>query len=310
MKVTATPSNPTSAVRNHLAFISLILVSAIIFWRTLGALALYSLNQESASHIIVIPFVSIFLLYTERRRIFSSVSPSFFPGASLILLGGNLYQASGFGLPLRPATESLSLAALALVLCWVGGFVCSYGLAVTRAAAFSLMFLLLMVPLPDRALAWAIHLLQQGSTEVTYLLFKLLGVPVLRQGFVLAVPTVTIEVAVECSGIRSSIALIITCLLAAHFYLRTPWKIFLLMLLVLPLTVVKNGIRIATLTLLSIYVNPGFLHGSLHRDGGFVFFLIALLLLLPVLLLLEKSEHRSSMPKSGGLKQVLPETNA
>jgi exosortase len=306
MDVISIPSHRTSAAHNHWAFVSLICVSAIIFWRVLSALVWYSLKQESASHIIAIPFVSIFLLYTERRRIFSSVSPSFFPGAGLILLGGILYHASGFGLPLKPATESLSIAALALVFFWTGGFVCAYGLAATRAAAFPLLFLLLMVPLPDPALAWTINLLQQGSTDVTYLLFRFLGVPVLRQGFVLAVPTVTIEVAVECSGIRSSIALIITCLLAAHFYLRTPWKIVFFILLVLPLTVLKNGIRIATLTLLSIYVNSGFLHGSLHRDGGFVFFLIALLLLLPVLLLLQKSEHRSSVPGSEGLKQALP----
>jgi exosortase/archaeosortase family protein len=53
---------------------------------------------------------------------------------------------------------------------------------------------------------------------------------------------------------------------------------------------VKNGIRITTLTLLSVYVDPGFLYGRLHRQGGFVFFLIALLILLPVFLWMEKSD--------------------
>ena len=65
----------------------------------------------------------------------------------------------------------------------------------------------------------------------------------------------------------------------------------LLVALALPLSILKNGIRITTLTLLSIYVDPGFLTGSLHRDGGFVFFLMALALLAPVLLLLQKSEE-------------------
>ena len=63
-------------------------------------------------------------------------------------------------------------------------------------------------------------------------------------------------------------------------------------LLVIPLSIVKNGIRIATLTLLSLYVDPGFLRGSLHRDGGFVFFFLALAIMFPVLRLLEKSEKR------------------
>jgi exosortase len=161
-----------------------------------------------------------------------------------------------------------------------------------------------MVPLPDRVLGWVVHLLQQGSTEVTYLLFNMVGVPVLRQGYVLSVPTVTIQVAAECSGIRSSIALFITCLLAAQLYLRTPWKIGLFLLLVFPLALIKNGVRIVTLTLLSVYVDPSFLHGNLHRDGGFVFFVLALLLLFPVFVFLERSESyrsKTEVPQSLGL---------
>jgi exosortase/archaeosortase family protein len=65
----------------------------------------------------------------------------------------------------------------------------------------------------------------------------------------------------------------------------------LFVLLSIPLSVIKNGIRIATLTLLSIYVDPSFLTGSLHRKGGFVFFLMALLILLPVFLWLKKSDR-------------------
>jgi len=282
----------------HLGFGSFALASIILFWRVLSGLLSYSLNQESASHVLLIPFVTAFLLFTERRRIFSVVRSSIAAGAALILVGGMIYWAG------KPAVSFLSWETLALVCVWIGGFVCFYGTAAARESAFPLLFLLLMVPLPDAVLAWAIHLLQQGSTEVAYLLFKLAGVPVFRQGFILSVPTVTIEVAVECSGIRSSIALFITSLLAAHFYLRKPWKILVFVLLVFPLTVVKNGIRITTLTLLSIYVNPSFLHGSLHRDGGFVFFLLALVLLLPALLLLERSEHDSPASKDAAVHRT------
>ena len=272
----------------------MLFVSVIVFWKTLFALVAYSLHNESASHAVLIPLVSAYLLYVERKRIFPVVRPSLAVGACVILSGVGLYWMAIRNAAQWHGDESLSASVLALVLIWVGGFLCFYGLAAARRAAFPLLFLLLMVPLPANMLAWVIHTLQEESTEVTYLLFKGLGIPVFRQGFVLSVPGVSIEVAAECSGIRSSIALFITCLLAAHFYLRTPWKILVFMLLVLPLAVIKNGIRIVTLTLLSIYVDPSFLHGSLHRDGGFVFFLLALLLLLPVLLALEKSENRGT----------------
>ena len=278
-------------------------LSAIVFWRTLGALIAYSVHNESGSHIILIPFVSAYLLFTERQRVFTSVRPSPAAGIPVILLGAALYWTANRGMLLLHQNESLPAAMLAIVLIWIGGFLSSYGIVATRAAAFPLLFLILAVPLPDRALAWTVHLLQQGSTEVAYLLFNAVGVPVMRQGFLLSVPSVTIEVAAECSGIRSSIALLITCLVAAHLYLRTPWKIVLFILLVFPLAIIKNGVRIVTLTLLSVYVDPSFLHGNLHRDGGYVFFLLALLLLFPVFLALERSEsHRvgSEAPQAAG----------
>jgi exosortase/archaeosortase family protein len=75
-------------------------------------------------------------------------------------------------------------------------------------------------------------------------------------------------------------------------------------LLVLPLSIIKNGIRIATLTLLSLYVNPSFLSGSLHRDGGFVFFFLALAMMFPVLLILEKSEKKTQQLLADGGPQT------
>jgi len=91
---------------------------------------------------------------------------------------------------------------------------------------------------------WIIHLLQQGIKRIlTCVLFKWSVLPYLRQGFVLALPSVTIEVAEpNAVAIRSSnIALFITCLLVAHLYLRTPVeKFWLFLLLVFPLTVVTT----------------------------------------------------------------------
>jgi len=194
----------------------------------------------------------------------------------------------------------LSIASLAIVIVWVGGFILFYGRSATRAALFPLLFLLFMVPWPDAILTPTISFLQEGSTDIACLIFRIAGVPFLRQGFVVSLPTVTIQVASECSSIRSSIALLITCVLASRFALRTQWRAWLLCMLVVPLSVLKNGIRIATLTLLSIYVDPTFLKGSLHRDGGFVFFLLALAMLWPLLALLQRSERRAQ-PVSGDL---------
>lgn len=289
----ATPKTFRSPfVRAHLIFALFLLAAVGLFWKSLTMLITYSLNNESCSHIVLIPFVTAYLLFLERKRIFAFVRPSVLAGLSLVLVGVFFYWMGNSNPFSLSGNGPLSITAFAFVLVCIGGFVSLYGLSATRAALFPLLFLLLIVPLPDAALAWTIHVLQQGSTYLTCLLFKLFGVPFLRQGFVIALPSVTIEVAAECSGIRSSIALFITSLLVAHLYLRTPWKILVFLLLVFPLTVIKNAIRIVTLTLLSIHVDPSFLHGRLHHQGGIVFFLISLVLLLPVFLALEKSERR------------------
>jgi exosortase len=277
--------------RAHTSFIGLVILSVIIFWKTFHALTLFSLDRESSSHILLIPLVSSYLLWSERSRIFQLVRPSPVPGGILIVAAIALYFFVTSRSSIQDPGQFLPGATFAIVLLWLGGFLWCYGLPAWRKASFSLLFLLLMVPLPPAFLERSIYLLQQGSTEIAFLLFKAVGVPVLRQGFILNLPTVSIEVAQECSGIRSSVALFITCLLAAHLFLRTTWRMLVFVLLAFPLAIIKNGIRITTLTLLSVYVDPGFLTGRLHHQGGFVFFLLALAILFPVLLLLQKSER-------------------
>ncbi len=273
-------------------------VSLAICWPAISALAVFSFHHEFSSHVLLIPVLSLYLLYIERRVVFRDVQPSFVLGSAVILTGAVLHWWAMVHSSSQNPGEFLPGSTLAMVVIWMGGFLACYGYRAWRAAAFPLCFLLLMVPLPEPVLARTVLLLQAGSTSLSFLLFKLVGVPVFRQGFLLSVPGQTIEVAKECSGIRSSIALFITCLLAAHLFLRTPWKMLLFMVLVFPVSIVKNAIRIVTLTLLSVYVDPGFLRGNLHRDGGFVFFLLALAILFPVLLLLQKSEGRPAPPST------------
>lgn len=283
-----------ATTRGHIVYVIVIGASVLVTFKRLTALLIYAWNHDSSSQILLIPIITLYLIWSGRKRIFAVTDFSIVPGIIVILSGGILFWIAGREASHLPGNEALSLSALSVCIIWTGGFFLCYGAQALRAGAFPFLFLLLMVPFPDPVLDRMIYMLQQGSTEIAYLIFKAFGVPVLRQGFLLSVPGVTIEVASECSSIRSSIALLITCLLAAHLYLRTWWKALILVLLSLPLSVVKNGIRIATLTLLSLYVNPGFLRGSLHRDGGFVFFFLALLILWPVFVSLEKSDRISA----------------
>ncbi len=125
---------------------------------------------------------------------------------------------------------------------------------------------------------------------MTYALFRLLGVPVLWRHFKFLLPGVEIEIAEECSGIRSSLALFITSILAGYVFLRSNWRKALFSLFTIPVVIFKNAVRIVTISCLGVYVNPGFLYGKLHQYGGLPFSLVSLVLLVPFLIALQKGE--------------------
>jgi len=247
-------------------------------------------EDTTASHLALVPFVSIALVYLDRRAIFSSVRSERSAGASVIAVGLGLWLfAQLYQLP-RNQDDELTISVVAVIVLWIGGFLLLYGRTACRRALFPLLFLGFMIPIPQFVLDPAVLFLKTGSTETVSALFTLTGTPFYREGFVFALPNVVIEIADECSGIRSSIGLLLTSLLAGHLYLRTGWKKSALVAAVVPLAILKNGIRIVSLCLLSLHVDPSFLTGQLHHEGGIVFFLLALAILAPVLALLRRSE--------------------
>jgi exosortase len=257
---------------------------------TLGALTALSRNDSTASHHVLIPFVVLVLVFQQRRSIFSSVRTGATAGLGVVLVGlalgwfGRSYSSS------MSEHDTLSVAVTALVLMCVGGFLSVYGPDASRAALFPLVFLGFAIPIPDGLLYAATQFLKTGSAETVAGLFTLTGTPYHRQAFVFSLPTFAIEIADECSGIRSSIALLLTGLLAGHMFLRSGWKKALLVAVIIPLAMLKNGIRIVALSLLAMHVDPSFLTGQLHHEGGIVFFLVALAFLSPLFLILCKSD--------------------
>jgi exosortase len=273
-------------------FLLLWISSLAVFWRPVKALVTLSLSDELYSHLILIPLISIVIIYMDRRSIFekrrysSGSGPPLFVCAAIVCWIAKPWSATTGG------NDQLWLSVSAIVLVWLASFVFLNGARSFKAAIFPLSFLLLMIPVPTYALHQAVVALQKGSAEVTYLLFKVLGIPVFRHGFQFSLPGVDIEIAEQCSGIRSSLALLITGMLAAQIFLRSAWSKLCLILFTLPVAIFKNAVRIVTLSYLGVYKDRAFLDGQLHHRGGALFALVGLAILMLLLLLLQKSENR------------------
>jgi exosortase len=140
---------------------------------------------------------------------------------------------------------------------------------------------------------------------VSAVLFRATATPFHRDGFVFDLPNLVIEVADACSGLRSSIALTLTSLLGGYTFLQSSIARSALLLAVLPVTIVKNAIRIVTLWLLAIHVDPTFVTGRLHHNRGVAFFLMALALLAPWLVFLRRLETSRSPRTDAAAKAVI-----
>ena len=107
-------------------------------------------------------------------------------------------------------------------------------------------------------------------------------------------PNLTIEVAPQCSGIRSGISILISSLLAGHLFLRSMWRRGLLVLIAVPVLIFKNALRIGMLSYLAVHWDKRILTSHLHTEGGIPFFVLGLILLYPVLVMLIRSESKQS----------------
>jgi len=278
----------------HLYFIIFILLLVALFFVPLKALTELSFDSELYSHFLLIPVVSLYFFIMDRKAIFAKYSYSISAGLSLIVAGLLLYWLGNSSFVELNRNDYLALMMFSFFICINGGFIGLYGIRTFRRALFPLLFLIFIIPIPTAILDPFIRILQVGSAHFTYAIFKIIGIPVFRDGMIFELPGIAIEVAKECSGIRSSLALIITSLIAGYLFLQTGWRRIVLVLSIFPLMILKNAIRISTLSLLAVYVDKSFLTGSfLHSSGGIFFFLLALALLAPVLLFLRKTEQKA-----------------
>ena len=282
-------------IARHLVIcILLCLLPIILAWDSMRAVLALVLENDTYTHIPLIPAISTFLIYVNRRATFSRISFNWTNGLILLLPGAiAIISARLNTFQLRPSNQ-MSLIFLGLVIMWVGAFAQSWGTTALMAARFPLLFLIFMIPIPEPLLSKVVLLLQEWSADATAGFFSLFGIPFLRDHLVFSLPGIAIRVAEECSGIRSTLALMIMMVLASHLFLKTTWKQFVVCLLVLPLSIIKNGLRIATLSTLAVYVDQDFLTGPIHHEfGGMLFFGAAFIPLVLVFRYFQKTERKS-----------------
>jgi len=256
--------------------------------------ATFTAHSDVHSYVLLIPFVTAYLIYIRWRQLSRELRTSWGPAAVLAAVGvGALFARQHFSNLGR--NDHMTLIALSFVCFAITGAFLFLGTKWARSAMFPLFFLAFMIPLPEIVVDTLEEASKQASAEVASWLFLITGTPFLRTETLFQLPGMTITVAKECSGIRSTLVLIITSLLAANMFLRTTWRRALLVAAVIPLGLFRNAVRILVIALLCVHIGPHMIHSVIHRRGGPFFFALSLLPLFAMLWWFRRQEIKQQL---------------
>lgn len=229
-------------------------------------------TDSNYSHGFLIPPIALFLAWERRRRFMAAplrVSPAgvLVVGTSLLVL---VVDAGTF------PTQISFVAAIAgtvLLLC---------GSARFRALAFPLGILLLMIPLPATVFERLESPLQTATSVLSEMLIRAVHVPVVRDRNFLALGNVTLEVARECSGIRTSISLLTLGLVFGYAADSRRWPRLMVVALTVPVVVLANSLRVAATAVSTHYYGATAATGFLHDLYGWLAFAAAFAILMGI----------------------------
>lgn len=256
-----------SAVWGPLAILTVLLL--VLYRHVAVKLVMDWKNVPDFSHGFLIPFFAAFLVWDKRRDLLSTTITPSWAGISLVVLGLLQLLLGIFGADLFIQRTSFIVLLAGLVWTFLGK-------AMLGKMKFVLLVLLLAVPLPAIVFNQITFPLQIFASTCATELLQLVGVPVLRDGNIINLPAMPLEVAVACSGIRSLMSLITVAVIYGYFLERKIWQRWVLALSAVPIAVVANVARIFGTGLLVQYWDPEKALGFFHEFEGWLMFVVSL----------------------------------
>lgn len=307
------PGDHVAAVRSFQSrrrFALFALGLSLGFTLPLFGLVRYSLTTELYSHVILIPCITIYLVWLRRHEPLPPVSPA--PALAVVPLALALAALSAIfppgptSLPRAPENYYALTTFCYLAFGWAGALWFLGGIFLRRFL-FPAAFLVFMMPMPTGLRHGLEVFFQHASADAAALLFGVTGSTVFRDGLIFKLPGITIQVAEECSGIRSSYVLFMTSLLAGYLFLRSPWRRTALALFVIPLAIMRNGFRVFTIGWLCVHVSPAMIDSPIHHRGGPLFFVLSLVPFFLLLVWLRRRERHGNPPVGSGTEVGSPD---
>jgi exosortase len=250
-------------------------ILVLLLWMylpTLGHLVAQWWNDPNFSHGFFVPLFSAFVIWQERSRlVMTRLHPSWW---GLLFLAGGLCL-----LILGEMGAEIFLARVSLLVVLAGLVILFLGWSFFRALLFPWAILFLMIPIPAIIFNQITFPLQLLASKVASTVLPWMGVPVLREGNVINLPTMSLEVAEACSGIRSLMSLMTLAVIYGYLMERDNRIRIFLVLVSIPIAVAANSFRIVGTGLLVQYWDPAKAQGFFHEFSGWLIFVISMIML-------------------------------
>jgi len=224
------------------------------------------------SHGFLVPVFAGYLIWTKRDALLATRLAPTWSGIAVVALGLVVLLLGVYG-------AELFLSRISLVILLAGLTLCFGGWELLRELRFVLLVLLLAIPIPSIIFNEITLPLQILASKLSSALLPLFGVPVLREGNVIELPAMRLEVAEACSGIRSLMSLFTLAVFYGYFLEKSFLRRAVLALASIPIAIAANAVRILGTGLCVQYWDPEKAMGFFHEFSGWVMFLVSLGLL-------------------------------
>lgn len=228
--------------------------------------------NEDMGHGFFVPAVAGYLIWQQRDDLMKIPATANWWGLAIVILGGAQSIAATLGV-------EMFLARSALILTLVGAVWMLGGTAMLKKLAFPLFLLCFMIPLPAVIFNTLTFPLQIIASQLAEISLRLLGVPIVREGNVLELPSGPLSVVEACSGIRSLLSLTFLSLIYGCFFEKSRVMRVILFIATLPIAILANAGRV-TITGILAEIKPELAKGFFHESTGWVIFMLALGILL------------------------------
>lgn len=251
---------------------ALVLVAFGVLYRDVIVLLVHNWGGEDFSHGYLIVPVALYFAWDRRSQLIAAAPNPSIVGLLVVIASVGLLVASVLG-------AAVFLARLSILGVVAGIVLYLYGWRHLKILAFPIAFLVLMIPIPTILFNKITFPLQLVASRFGEAALTAVGIPVLREGNVITLSNMSLEVAEACSGIRSLVSLLTFAIVLGYLADRRLWTRTVIAVASVPVAIVANGIRVAATGIAAYRFGPEAAEGLIHTFSGWLVFVVAVVLL-------------------------------